>query len=174
MKRMRNLFTADAHAVFDLMEDPFALLKQSIRDMEEQVRLQQHSKSELSSQREKLARQLAQQKSVRDKIKQDLDTCFESDNEILARGLIKKRLYIEKQESMLQSQIQNTEESLLGIEKLIVSNQSALEEMQQQAEILAIQGETSKNISDMDLTGEITENDVEIAFLNEKNSRASS
>ena len=33
MKRINKLITADAHAVIDSIEDPFHLLKQSMREM---------------------------------------------------------------------------------------------------------------------------------------------
>ena len=37
INRMSRLFTADVHAVLDRIEEPEALLKQAIREMEEEV-----------------------------------------------------------------------------------------------------------------------------------------
>ena len=92
INRISRLFKADFHAVLDQIEEPAALLKQAIRDMEDdlagteqRIALCAHDQQALSVRRKELESAIAD-------FNAQLDLCFKSKKDDLAKGLIKKRL----------------------------------------------------------------------------------
>ena len=92
INRVSRLFKADFHAVLDHIEEPEQLLKQAIRDMEDdlasteqRINLCAHEQEALSIRKSELENALAE-------IDEELDLCFESEKDDLARNLIRKKL----------------------------------------------------------------------------------
>jgi len=90
--RISRLFSADFHAVLDRIEEPELLLKQAIREMEEELAS--------SEQRIRYLQQEQQQLSVKEddieqalsSLDEEMDICFASGREELARKLVKRKL----------------------------------------------------------------------------------
>ncbi len=171
LKRFRNLFTADAHAVLDLMEDSHALLKQSLRDMEEQLKQQSHALAILISNKDKLSKQQNLKQQELEKITANLDVCFESDNQDLAKKLIKKRLYLEKQQVIINEKIANNAEAISQSQNTLESNQAMFEDMQQQESALVLEQKIETMPEVNQTINEISQDDVEVAFLHELKKR---
>jgi phage shock protein A len=167
LKRFRNLFTADAHAVLDLMEDSHALLKQSLRDMEEQLKQQSHALAILISNKDKLSKQQDLKQRELEKITANLDVCFESDNQELAKKLIKKRLYLEKQQVIISEKITNNAEVMSLSQNTLESNQAMFEDMKQQESALVLDQKIETMPEVNQTINEISQDDVEVAFLHE-------
>jgi len=96
INRISRLFKADFHAVLDHIEEPEQLLKQAIRDMEDdlatteqRVTLCAHDQEALSVRRSELEDKLSE-------IDEQLDLCFESEKDDLAKNLIRKKLEAER------------------------------------------------------------------------------
>src|SRR5262245_6048157 len=94
--RISQLFTADLHAVLDRLEEPEALLKQAIRDMEEvaakteqRVRLLEHGINDLERRRQSI-----EQSTVG--IDGELDLCLAQGEDALARSLVRRKLEAER------------------------------------------------------------------------------
>ena len=92
INRITRLFKADFHAVLDQIEEPEALLKQAIRDMEDdlasteqRIALCAHDQETLTVRKSELEEAVAD-------FETKLDLCFESDKDDLAKNLIRKRL----------------------------------------------------------------------------------
>ena len=96
INRLSRLFRADFHAVLDQIEEPEALLKQAIRDMEDdlanteqRIKLCAHDQDALSRRKDELENSIAETDA-------QLDLCFESEKDDLAKGLIRKKLEAER------------------------------------------------------------------------------
>ena len=96
INRMSRLFTADVHAVLDRIEEPDALLRQAIREMEEaleraddEVRMLEQECAALVHRQRKVESQLAE-------LGEQLDISFGAGNEELARRLVKRKLETER------------------------------------------------------------------------------
>ncbi|MDF1529748.1 MAG: PspA/IM30 family protein, partial [Sedimenticola sp.] len=90
--RVSRLFRADMHAVLDRIEEPDLLLKQAIREMEaaysedeQRSRLLKHELGQLESRQQSCNKKL-------DTLAVELDICFHSGKEELARELIRRQL----------------------------------------------------------------------------------
>ena len=99
INRMSRLFTADVHAVLDRIEEPDVLLKHAVREMEEElarseqrVRALEHEHDALGERQRKAAGACSRE------LGEQLDVCFASGNEELARKVIKRRLETERLE----------------------------------------------------------------------------
>lgn len=171
--RISRLFKADLHAVLDHIEEPDVLLRQAVREMQEaleineqQVKLLQHEQSQL------ITRQAELEHSLGD-IEEELDVCFESDNDDLARKLIKRRLEAQQFDSFLSRKRKSLEDSLNELMTRLEENQTQLESMQQKAELFAeadSSGQAEACWTTPDLS--VGKEDVEVAFLREKQRRS--
>jgi phage shock protein A len=84
--RVSRLLRADLHAVLDRVEEPEVLLKQAMREMEEALtRDEQRIKVLLHEHRQLLTRETDVERSL-DEIAGELDVCFESGTDDLARA----------------------------------------------------------------------------------------
>ncbi len=171
--RVSRLFRADLHAVIDRLEEPDVLLKQAVREMEEELareeqrrRMLQHDRDELNKRESDLDRSLAE-------ISEQLDVCFESGKDVLARPLIKRKLETERLHKVLISKRQSLQETIAGLSTHLDENRARLGSMRQKLELLVKddappyleESWTVPNIS-------IREEDVEVALLAEKQRRS--
>ena len=177
--RITKLFTADAHSVLDSMEDPLSQLKQALRDMEMSIDEHQLSLNQLVIRQKELDHQLEVVEQQYADTNEDLDVCFESDNEVLARSIVKKKLYLgQRIDQIKQSQLQlKTKKARL--EEQLRNDQEQFVLIEQQAAVyLAKQPENetsqSANGSMNSATAVISDDDIEMAFLNEKRKRVNS
>jgi len=180
INRVSRLFKADFNAVLDQIEEPEQLLKQAIRDMEDElaaveqrIALCAHDQDALGIRRNEL------QSSIDEYIDQ-LDLCFESGKDDLAKALIRKKLEAERILKQLVSKFGANERYLDEQRKLLAENRSMLESLKQKAELISHRPTVSGSGSDFDDIGwmsrELTigDDEIEIAFLREKAQRSAS
>ena len=171
--RMSRLFRADLHAVLDRIEEPQALLRQAIREMEESLANDGRLTHSLKRQHESLAAHETELQSALRSLEEEMDLCFGSGEEALARGLIKRKLETERAIKAKGLQRKEVEAELAEVRARTEENRSRLDTIRQKAEALA------------DLPGdygseapwskpEIGEGEVDIALLREKQKRGRS
>ncbi|MEJ2456371.1 MAG: PspA/IM30 family protein [Candidatus Thiodiazotropha sp.] len=177
--RVSRLFRADVNAVLDRMEEPELLLKQAVREMEEELdRDQRRAKllaleaKQIASRRNELDQRLAQ-------TDEEMDLCFDSDNEALARALLKRKLEAERFASFLERRQQELQAAAEELNKRIDENRSRLESMRQKAALLAAQepaDDCASDWTDVEFARQfsVTDEDVELAFLREQQRRTRS
>lgn len=181
INRISRLFKADFHAVLDNVEDPEMLLKQSIREMEDSLaqtalhqRQTQHQLEELRARKNEIDQMLSD-------IAEELDICFESDEDTLARDLIRRKLHMQRTLLHLTTRIEATEKQSSSQKKQLEDNHTKLESMQQKAELVArrepamhphtqAMGKVAWSFRELS----VSDNDVEVAFLREKKQRSTS
>ncbi len=173
-RRLSNLLSADVHAVLDLMEAPQTLLKQAIRDMEEEIQSQQQALAVLRNQREKsLALQQRQELDLQ-RVNTDLDLCFDGDNQDLVRSLIRKKLQLERRIGLYEQGVRDAETDISDLQAQLESNQSRFEAMRERARTLLQQEPSVTPYPGEDPSFEVSEDEIEIAWLKERRQRSES
>jgi len=185
INRVSRLFKADFHAVLDQIEEPEQLLKQAIRDMEDdlasteqRVNVCVHEQEALSVRKSELENALAE-------IDEQLDLCFESKKDDLARNLIRKKLEAGRLLKRLCVKHTANEKYLADQGAMLEENHTTLEGLRQKAELFAQRSPCSSNgnpefdpayedIAWMAREMTVGDDEVEVAFLREKNLRGAS
>ena len=173
--RISRLFQADFHAVLDRIEEPDIQLKQAIREMQIDLQQSEQRLALLQHESESLSNMIKEANTRLGSFDEELDICFTAKKEDLARDLIKRKLETtrhlqssEKQYIALQSSIQNLE---LGIEE----NHEQLENMTQKLDLLVTDTDHGYTHGDFSTTGAgVRSEEIEIAFLREKQKRSTS
>lgn len=181
INRISRLVKADFHAVLDQIEEPEQLLKQAIRDMEDElaeseqrIKLYAHDQETLAVRKSELEASIAE-------VDEQLDLCFASKKEDLAKTQIRKKLEAERILKRLQSRFDANEKYLEEQRATLDENQATLESLRQKAELFARRAPTRDDgesefddIAWMSREMNVSDDEVEIAFLREKNTRSSS
>lgn len=181
INRISRLFKADFNAVLDQIEEPEALLKQAIRDMEDdladteqRIAVRAHDQDLLSVRKDELDGTIAE-------FDAELDLCFESEKDDLARSLIRKKLEAERLLKRLATKHEANEQYLGEQRTTLDENLATLEGLRQKAELFAhrppVQREGDSEFDDVAwMAREMTvgDDEIEIAFLREKSTRSAS
>jgi len=173
IRRVSRLFAADMHAVLDQIEEPEAVLRQAIREMEEELARQQQRQKWVRTEIESVAAKIAGFKELAGELDAKLDICFANDNEALAKKVTRRKLEAAKLAEHAESARESLARQLEEIDALIETNTDQLDCMRQKAAVLAVDESGSVGSGGKPLSG-IDEDDVEIAYLREKQARASS
>ncbi|WP_260293098.1 PspA/IM30 family protein [Sedimenticola hydrogenitrophicus] len=175
INRITRLFRADLHAVLDRIEEPDLLLRQAIREMEaafaedeQRSRLLQHELAQLSGQQQSCHGKLAA-------MDEELDICFQSDQESLTKQLMRKKLELERFSEQLEGRRQTLQQALTELSRRLSDNRTRLEGLRQKAQLLEPQPGDSRAQDRREPAGiHISDADVEIALLREKRKRSHS
>ena len=181
INRISRLVKADFHAVLDQIEEPEQLLKQAIRDMEDdlaeteqRINLCAHDQEALQVRNNELEATIAE-------IDGQLDLCFESDKEDLAKNQIRKKLEAERLLKRLNTRFDANEKYLEEQRASLDENRATLDSLRQKAELFAQRapshadgGSEFDDIAWMARELNVGDDEVEIAFLREKSLRGTS
>jgi phage shock protein A len=175
--RLGRLFYADVHEILDCIEDPEAVVKQALRDMEAEVGKDQELIEQLKRAQEELAAERTCKQEVLDDTEQQINAAFSAKEENLAKSFIKRKLItikriadIERETTRVQSESKRASVRLEERKAKLAATTEKLALYQ------AAQKEHERR-GDASLTGMvvetncITDDDVEIAFIQEKERR---
>ena len=179
INRVTRLFRADFHAVLDQIEEPELLLKQAVREMEDdlaeseqRIRAGAHEQEILADRKTEIDGKLVE-------IDEELDLCFASKKHDLARNLTRKKLEAKRLSQRLATKLAAVEKRLTGQRASLDENRATLEGLRQKAELFAQntapRGESEfDDISWMARELNVSDDEVEVAFLREKSARSPS
>ena len=174
INRISRLVRADVHSVLDQIEEPEQLLKQAIRDMEDELAASEQRTSLGLHDQEAFAVRIRELESAVAELNEQLDLCFDSGKDDLAKSLIRKRLEAERLLKRLTSKRAATDHYLVDQRKQLDENRAALESLRQKAELVAHRvPKHTGGMSEFDdvawMAREMTVGDeeVEIAYLRE-------
>jgi phage shock protein A len=170
--RISRLFRADLHEVLDRIEEPDVLLRQAVREMEEElaydeqrVKVLDHEQAEMISRQNGIEQSLAE-------IEEGLDVCFASGKDDLARSLIRRRLEAQRHLEILGSKRSALQDTLAGLRERVANNRTRLESMRQKAALLTEAGTPDhRGGSWQSPDFSVREEDVDVAFLREQQKR---
>lgn len=170
MTRLSRLLRADVHAVLDALEEPEALLRQAVREMDEELTQALREQEALELERKQLGRRQGVLEHDLAKIEPELNLCFEADNEALARTLLRRRLEGERLLSRLRARADALEAELGERARSLAERRERLEAMRQKAALF----DAEPAREDAQGLERVSEDDVELALLREKQQRRSS
>lgn len=168
INRMSRLFTADVHAVLDRIEEPDVLLKHSVREMEEARAHNEQRARELAHEHEVLDERQRKTDALLVQLAAELDVCFASGNDTLARKVIKRRLETERSSAHVAERRAALSKERSALDAALQEQREQLDVMRQKAELLTATspGDDSRNAGFA-----VGETEVEIAFLRERQQR---
>jgi phage shock protein A len=169
--RIARLFRADLHAVLDRIEEPEALLRQAIREMEEELAADEQrlknlrrEAGHLSARQEELNRALAG-------LEGELDLCFGAGKDELARTLVKRKLETTRTVQAMAGKREALEAGRADLEARLRENRARLDQVRQKAEVLA-EGFGNPPAEGVCPDFAVRDEDVELALLREKQKRS--
>ena len=181
INRISRLFKADFHAVLDQIEEPEALLKQAIRDMEDDLAATEQRIALRAHDQDALAARLSDLKATIAEIDAELDLCFASKKDELARSQIKKKLEAERLLKRLTATFDANRQTLDEQRASVEENTNTLESLRQKAELIAHRTPVGSDLgSDFDDVAwmarelNVSDDEIEIAYLREKSARSAS
>ena len=167
INRMSRLFTADVHAVLDRIEEPDVLLKHAVREMEEELARSEQRVRALTHEHETLGERQRKTGACLAELNQQLDVCFESSNEELARKVLKRRLETERLERHVGERRAALDKELAALRATVDEQRERLDVMRQKAELLATTGGGDELRNDF----AVGDAEVEVALLRERQKR---
>jgi len=175
INRFSRLFRADIHAVLDRIEEPSLLLKQAVREMEEDVYEDERELKLIKFELEQTPVLLNEVEASLEEIQLEINLCLDSKNEKLARSVIKRKLELQHRAKRIKLKADGLANELLCLSERLTTNRSRLMAMQQKLEILE-EDQTNKTNHSEVYYSEVTisESDIEVALLREKQVRAES
>lgn len=172
--RLARLFRADFHAVLDRMEPPDIVLRQAVRDMQENLDLGHSRLNAIRSQAGVLAARIEQADSDFEQIEADVDACFYEGDSGMVRVLLRRRLEAENHRQHLQARVTGLEQAEAALMKSIGEQQASLQEIRQKAAVFECR--ESPAIDDVypganTIPGSVSEEDVDVALFREQQKR---
>ena len=181
INRVSRLFKADFHAVLDQIEEPENLLKQAIRDMEDDLAATEQRIILCTHDQEALGVRQGELDAAIAEMREQLDLCFDSGKDDLAKNLVRKKLEAQRLLKRITSKFDANEKFLSQQRKTLDENRSTLESMRQKAELIAqrapIRADGAaeyEDVSWMSRDMAVGEDEVEVEFLKEKSKRSAS
>jgi phage shock protein A len=174
ISRMTRLLRADLHALLDQVEEPGALLRQALREMEDTVAESGRAVDADQHARDALARRRDEIRAGLEPVAGQLDLCLAAGNEALARVLLRRRLEGEQLATRIARQLAQLDERIHASRQSLHEQRQQLDQLRQQAELHA-PGDTSPGNTPAPASAgdcAVTDADVELALLRELRSRA--
>lgn len=173
--RLSRLLRADAHAVLDRIEEPDLLLRQALREMEQELDDAARQVRSLEQERERLGRRDQTLRETLARIGQDLELCLDAGQNELARGLIRRRLETERALDQLNRRHADLERELAERCETLAENRARYEELRGRAETLLddaqAEGRPRDTRDDVGNYRPVSEQEIEVALLREKQRR---
>jgi len=173
--RVSRLFRADLHAVLDRIEEPDLLLRQAVREMEDELARDEQRLKTMQLEQAQLGTRCADLDRTLEQIEQELDVCFSSNEQELARAVIKRKLETQRLATLLARRRQLLHETCTALGTQLEENRTRLESMRQKAELLteeAAAGQAGESWNAGDCA--VRQEDVDVAWLREKQKRSGS
>lgn len=173
IRRVTRLFRADFHAVLDRVEEPDILLRQSIREMEEDLARDEQAYRRHERESEQLVKRESELQQLLASLADELDVCFAADKEELARSLMRRKLETERSSQLLVRRRHTLATQLERLAQRLDQNRTGYESMRHKAELFDQQNrETDADEPWPEIDVRVRDEDVEVALLKERQRRA--
>ena len=174
--RITRLFKADLHGILDSLEEPEEVVKQAIRDMEEDIATQERRRDELHAVMQRLAIEAQELTASMQESARQIDLCFAAGNEPLAKNLLRKRLEMAKRARGLARAQDAARAQSETLAKQIAEHKEQLAAVVQKLKLYEAtrpsQHWPSSICSPLQGGSLVTDDEVEVAFLEEQRRRS--
>jgi len=173
IRRVTRLFRADFHAVLDRVEEPEALLRQAIREMEDDLARDEQLYRRHEREIGQLGKMQAEMQARCASLSEELDVCFAAGKEELARPLMRRKLETERSLQLLVRRQETLAAQRDQLARRLDENRSRYESMRQKSELF---DEQNRDVGAEDawlgMDVRVRDEDVEVALLRERQRRA--
>ncbi|MET0027576.1 MAG: PspA/IM30 family protein [Candidatus Thiodiazotropha sp.] len=177
--RVTRLFRADMHAVLDALEEPELLLKQAIREMQGALERETRQGRLIAEELKQLNTRKQTEQDEISSLNEELDLCFEQNNETLARTVLRQRLEKERVVQYLEQRLASLQAVAEALQQRIDEQSLRLRDMQQKLNLMAAQprpypSDTGDDIPHTASGFAVTDEVLERAWLRECRKRVQS
>jgi phage shock protein A len=173
--RITRLVKADLHGILDGLEEPEEVIKQAIRDMEEDIATQERRLEELHAVSQRLEREAQATTTAMQEIESQIDICFAAENEPLTKNLIRKRLEMARRAKGIARAQEETRAQSDGLATRLATQKAQLASVVQKLKVYEESRPRHTWVSScapLQGASVITDDEVEVAFLEEKRRRS--
>lgn len=178
LNRIYRLFKADVHGILDCLEVPEMVLKQAIRDMQDEISKGEARLKELEKTTENSRANKESVLRTLEEIKDQINLCFDAGNEDLGKSFIRKKLETERRLNQMELVVDTLEGEKKEVEKKLSEQQEQLDGIIQKMELYEEQTRASRLGAEVAVESgleswgsRVSDEEVEIAFLAEKQKR---
>lgn len=173
MTRVSRLIKADLHGILDVMEEPEAILRQAVREMEEEIAKSEAHIKRLYRQKVRLEKAEKDFNKELQEFEQEIGFCLDENNETLAKSLIRKKLEVDQWLKEIAIQLHHVSDEIIGISEEIKERKDKLKSITDKQGVFAVRnGSGWEESPDRSMSPEcyqtITEEQVELEFLHKK------
>ena len=176
VQRLTRFIKADLHGLLDSLEAPEDIVQQTIRDMEEALGQKAHHLSTLRTRLQRLQAEQHDLARVAQEIDHNIDLCFEAGNETLVRTLLRQRLDTRQQAQQLSCTLEDVQTQSATCERTIAEQRDQLAAVvahyQRYSATRPEPASAPPAMAPWGRHSSVTEETVELAFLEEKRRRA--
>jgi len=172
VNRITRLFTADVHAVLDRLEEPDALLRQAIREMENALAERAQQLKALELDREQLRRRSAEVERSLITIREQIDLSFNAGNETLVRTCLRRRLEAERLQHLFEQRLALLHQQIEPAMPVLEQQRERLATLRQKAALFDIGGGPAADDRGCNAAA-VSEADIDLALLREQQTRRS-
>lgn len=177
INRVGRLVRADIHAVLDRIEEPEQLLRQALRDMEDELASAEQRAVAAAAEIETFAKRKSELVARCAELDGELDLCFARKKSELARTLVRRKLEAERLIARLDSRQKDGEAGLEQARADLEQRRHALEGLRQKAEVFATpvheegpQDEVAYMLRELS----VSDDEIDVALLREQEKRSAS
>lgn len=131
--RFVRLWKADLHGVMESIEDKGLLLKQCLREMEDELQTREAALHTLVKKKEKAKQEQETLQQENSKVENDLEASVSMGKDDISRFLIKKRFLLCRHLQELAGHIQRLEQDSLNSQKSVAARKAHYEKIKLQA-----------------------------------------
>ncbi|HEU4617424.1 MAG TPA: PspA/IM30 family protein [Gammaproteobacteria bacterium] len=142
INRMSRLLTADIHAVLDRIEEPEALLRQAIREMEEQIAGAEEHALRLEREHERVDARRQRLAASAAELDAQLDAALDANSDALARKLVRRKLEAGRFGAHLAERLEALDKEIGRLRETLAEQRERLDVLRQKAEVLCERSET--------------------------------
>ena len=131
--RFVRLWKADLHGVMESIEDKGLLLKQCLREMQDELESKEAALNTLVKKKEKAKQEHETLQQENSKVEKDLEAAVSMGKDDISRFLIKKRLLLCRHLQELAGHIQRLEQDIMNGQEAVAVRKSQYEQVQLRA-----------------------------------------
>ena len=174
IRRISRLFTADFNAVLDRLEEPEAMLKHAIREMDDEVLGERRSIARLEHERDTAIARKAKALEQISETDEQLDLCFAAGNDELAKTIVRRKLQLERLARSFGGQSEKLAAAIAKHRERLESNEARLTELRGKAELATASLTTEAANAPGSDDSVVSSADIDVAFLRERERRSRS
>ncbi len=177
MTRFVRIWKADVNGVMDQLEDRGLLLKQSLRDMEDELERKEKELGKMQVRREQVQHEQSRYLQETEKLEQDLEIAIDKQKDDIARMVIKKLMRSTKHRNEFENHLQALDSDIKRQQEILTEQMLQYEQLKLKSreyfQRFEHRGQEDPVFADathraFDISCEPTEEEIELELLKRK------